>query len=106
MFLNRFFKPEVLPREITLSSKCLWNDLAYRSISPLGRTVKLSNSAFHSPLLGVKQVLKSRGTLHLRCRCTQRKPLIEELASVVLMSVRVVRSELDAGLCVVGLSIC
>jgi hypothetical protein len=106
VFLNRFFKPEVLPRKITLSSKCLWNGLAYRSISQLGRTVKLSNSAFRSPLLGVKQVFKSRGMLHHHCRFTHRKPLTEEFASVVLMFVRVVRSGLDAGLCVVGLSIC
>lgn len=34
--------------------------------------------------------------LHLRCRCTHRKPLTEEFASVILMSVRVVQSGLDA----------
>jgi hypothetical protein len=96
VFLNIFFKPEVSPREIILSSKCLSNGLAYRAISPLGKTVKLSNSAFHSPLLGVKHVFKSRGMLHLRCRSIHRKPLTEEFSSVVLMSVRVVRSGLDA----------
>jgi hypothetical protein len=55
----------------------------------LGRTNK-----GWAPWLGSRN-WRSR-MLHLRCRCTHRKPLTEEFTSVVLMSVRVVRSGLDA----------